>query len=170
MQVADYTENFGCLVSMSHPNDPVDAVTPERPRGCLQIGTVTAGRVLVHLLACFLVVEVLCSGFPVVWRYFEQQQVKVPVITTRVYDAYYWMVFYWFIAIPAFVVLDAFLLAFLETRRQPLRWLARLRFATVLMVAIFALTIINMAIVVPFSALAPIVVDEANAADNFAPK
>ncbi len=80
-------------------------------RGCLAIGAITAGRMFVHLIALVVVCHVLCSGFPVAWRLFVKEEMRVPALTAQTYSTYHWMVHYWFLAIPAMLVVDGLILA-----------------------------------------------------------
>jgi hypothetical protein len=80
-------------------------------------------------------------------------------MTAQAYVTYRWMVNYWFLAIPVFLVVDAAILAVLEALSASFRWLARFWFSFVLFAAILYLAYLHACVIVPLSALAPLPAD-----------
>jgi hypothetical protein len=137
------------------------AIVSERAsqRGCLVIGAITAGRLAMHVFALCMLETLLCSGVPTMWRFFEETNLEVPAITALVYRCYHWMVFYWFWAIPAFLLFDAGVMASLEALSARWRWLARIWFSSVLVAALVLMAIMSMSVIVPIEQLVPLPVD-----------
>jgi len=152
-------------------NDIVPATIVSEPlapqstpwRGCLPIAGLTAGRLGVHLFAIFVVLGVLCGGYPVAWRLFEKENLKVPAITAQIYTLSFRATHYSLLSIPAtlaFLLFDTLLLAWLESLSERWRWLARIWFASVLVAALAFVGVVFTAAMVPIATLVP---DEAAA-------
>jgi len=143
---------------------PAAIAHDQSPRhGCAAVAACTAGRLLVHIVALFLLISVLCSGFPVAWRFFEQKDIKLPAMTFAVYHLYRWMAFNWFWCVPAFLTLDTVVLAGLESLPARGRWLARAWFSAILVAILCFLAYIYAATVVPLTVLTESTPDAPNA-------
>jgi len=138
--------------------EPV-AAQPNSRRGCLPLAALTAGRFCVHLFAIFVVLAVLCSGYPVAWRLFEKENLKVPAITAEIYTLSFRATHYSLLSIPAtlaFLFFDTLLLAWLESRSERWRWLARFWFSSVLVAALTFVGVVFAAAMAPIAILAPL--------------
>lgn len=126
---------FPCLESLNLSGKPIEAEIvrePAQERGCLQIAGVTAGRLSIHFVA-LTVLFMQASSLLFVMEFYVHEALKIPAVTALSWNWSHWVAHYGLIFFPVLLLIDAAILAGLQSLSTRFRFVASVWFSLILL-------------------------------------